>query len=176
MKKLTVICMTLLAMLFAVSCRGPMGPEGPAGTANVASTTMTIKSTDWQWLCVYKDAENHERGQYYVEIDYPNVTQNVYNHGAVLVYMNIEGSWSQLPMTYYYLDTENDILAEASLEVYTQNNGGITLFWTQSDMWDVRPETFTFKIVCIEATVYEHRSDVNYSSYESVKTAFQLDD
>ena len=47
MKKLTVICMTLVAMVFAVSCRGPQGPVGPTGNANVASSTVTVRSSDW---------------------------------------------------------------------------------------------------------------------------------
>jgi hypothetical protein len=50
------------------------------------------------------------------------------------------------------------------------------MFWTESDLWKVRPETREFKIVAIEASVYSHRSDVDYSDYEAVKTAFQLAD
>ena len=40
----------------------------------------------------------------------------------------------------------------------------------------MRPQTHDFKIVAIEASVYSNRSDVDYSSYEAVKTAFQLAD
>ena len=39
-----------------------------------------------------------------VEIDYPAINNNVYNHGAVLVYMDVDGAWSQVPLTYYYQD------------------------------------------------------------------------
>ena len=94
MKKLSVICMTILAVAFFASCRGPQGPQGPAGqdgNANVASSTLTIKSSDWQWLDQY--------GQLMVEIDYPAINNNVFNHGAVLVYMDVDGAWSQVPLT-----------------------------------------------------------------------------
>ena len=174
MKKLSLICMTILAISFLASCRGPQGPAGHDGNANVASSKVTIHDYDWKWDNFYTDAEGNERGQFYVTIDYPAINNNVYNHGAVLVYMDIEGAWSQVPLTYYY--AENDGLYEASIEVATLNDGGVNLFWTESDLWKVRPKTHDFKIVAIEATVYKNRSDVDYSSYEAVKTAFQLAD
>ena len=69
------------------------------------------------------------------------------------------------------------INCEASIEVATLNDGGVRLFWTESDFYDgARPGTHDFKIVAIEASVYSHRSDVDYSSYEAVKKAFQLAD
>ena len=85
-------------------------------------------------------------------------------------------------MTYYYQDwgtNENGqqvlLNCEASIEVATLNDGGVRLYWTESDFYDgMRPQTHDFKIVAIEASVFATRSDVNYSSYEAVKTAFQL--
>ena len=172
MKKLSVICATILAVFFMASCRGPQGPAGHDGNANVASSTVTIYSNNWQWLDQY--------GQWMVEIDYPAINNNVYNHGAVLVYMDVDGAWSQVPLTYYYQDVDSDgntINCEASIEVATLNDGGVRLFWTESDFYDgARPGTHDFKIVAIEASVYSHRSDVDYNSYEAVKTAFQLAD
>ena len=196
MKKLSIICMTVLAISFLASCtkvgpQGPMGPQGPAGNdgnANVASSTLTIKSSDWQWLEQY--------GQWMVEIDYPAINNNVYNYGAVLVYMDVDGAWSQVPLTYYYQDEVNVfdengnpvydehghqlteiINCEASIEVATLSDGGVRLFWTESDFYDgYRPLTRDFKIVAIEASVFSHRSDVDYSDYEAVKAAFQLAD
>lgn len=174
MKKLSLICMTILAISFMASCRGPQGPAGHDGNANVASSTLTIKSTDWQW-----QANN---SQWMVEIDYPAINDNVFNHGAVLVYMDVDGAWSQVPLTYYYQDllthedgTQEVINCAASIEVATLNDGGVRLFWTESDFYDgMRPETHDFKVVAIEATVFATRSDVDYSSYEAVKKAFQL--
>ena len=119
-----------------------------------------------------------------VEIDYPAINDNVFNYGAVFVYMNVDGAWSQVPLTYYYVDvltyddgTTETINCAASIEVATLNNGGVRLFWTESDFYDgYRPDTHDFKVVAIEATLYENRSDVDYSNYEAVKAAFQLAD
>ena len=96
MKKLSMICMTVLAVFAMFSCRGPQGPAGHDGNANVASSTLTIRSSDWEW------SEQH--GNWSVTIDYPAINNNVYNHGAVLVYMDVDGGWSQIPLTYYYQD------------------------------------------------------------------------
>lgn len=176
MKKLSVICMTILAVAFMASCRGPQGPAGHDGhdgnDANVSSSTVTVKSSDWEW--------NNANGQWVVTIDYPAINNNVYNYGAVLVYMDVSGAWSQVPLTYYYQDLDsqgNTINCEASIEVATLSDGAVRLFWTESDFYDeMRPETHDFKIVAIEAAVYGIRSDVDYSDYEAVKTAFQLAD
>jgi hypothetical protein len=174
MKKLSIICMTVLAISFLASCRGPQVPAGHDGNANVASSTVTIHDYDWKWNNFYTDGEGNERGQFYVGIDYAAINSNVFNHGAVLVYMDIEGAWSQVPLTYYYEDDGG--LFEASIEVATLNDGGLNIFWTESDLWKVRPGTHDFKIVAIQANVYKDRGDVDYSNYEAVKKAFQLAD
>ena len=157
------------------SCRGP---KGDPGNANVASSTVTIHDYDWQWNRFFTDGDNNERGQYVVTIDYGAINNNVFNHGAVLVYMNVRGTWSQVPLTYYYYEDDGEVVNfyEASIEVATLNDAGVRLFWTESDMWKVCPDTHDFKIVAIEASVYANRSDVDYSDYEAVKTAFQLAD
>ena len=185
MKKLSIICMTILAVSFLASCRGPqgpIGPEGPAGNdgnANVASSTLTVYPNDWTWTTFFTDGEGNPRGEYSLEIDYPAINANVYNHGAVLVYMDVDGAWRQVPLTYYYYETDDDdnvFFFEASIQVETLGDEGLRLFWTQNDFWNVRPDTHAFKIVAIEANLYADRSDVDYSSYEAVKTAFQLAD
>ena len=174
MKKLSLICMTVLAISFLASCRGPQGPAGQDGNANVASSTVTVRQSDWRWV---NDC------QWMVEIDYPAINNNVYNHGAVLVYMKIDGAWSQVPLTYFYEAEVEDGYSNfaSSIEVATLNDGGVRLFWTESDFYHApdgpgKNDSYDFKIVAIEASVYSHRSDVDYSDYEAVKTAFQLAD
>ncbi len=166
MKKLALICMTLVAMVFAVSCRGPMGPEGPMGNANVVSSTLTIYPSQWYW----------DDPSWRVDIDYKAINSDIDNHGAVLVYMDVEGTWRQIPMTYYYYDGQYDSFYGSSLEVSTYLEG-VSIFWTESDLSQLEaPSTHSFKIVVIAAGVYANRSDVDYSNYEAVKTAFQLAD
>ncbi len=170
--------MTVLAVFTMASCRGPQGPQGPAGqdgNANVASSVVTIRYSDWEWV---NDC------QWVVDIDYPAINNNVFNHGAVLVYMKQGGVWSQVPLTYFYetqLDDGTYGIVASTIEVATLSDGGVRLFWTESDFYH-NPDgpgvedSYDFKIVAIEASVYKDRSDVDYSNYEAVKTAFQLAD
>ena len=181
MKKLSLICMTVLAVFAMASCRGPQGPQGPQGpagqdgNANVVSSTVTVNYNDWQWV---------NNCQWMVDINYPAINNNVYNHGAVLVYMKIGNVWSQVPLTYFYETQFDDGTygnVASTIEVGTLNDGGVRLFWTESDFYHSPDgpgvnDSYDFKIVAIEASVYSHRSDVDYSDYEAVKTAFQLAD
>ena len=171
MKKLTVICMTLFAMLFAVSCRGPMGPEGPAGpagNANVCSSTVTVHPNDWYW----------NETSWRVDIGYDAINANITDYGAVLVYMEDNNTWRQIPLTFYYsiVDEGVENFYSSSLEVSTYDQG-VSVFWTENDFYDgYRPDEHRFKIVVIAASVYQNRSDVDYSNYEAVKAAYQLAD
>lgn len=169
MKKLCFSFLAIFAALVLVtSCRGRDGVDGRDGRdgrdANVASSTLTVNSSDWRWDGV----------SYRVDIDYANITQNIIDHGAVLVYMEVSNTWRQLPMTYYYYDGDYDVYCSSSLEVSSYDNG-VSIFWTENDMTDVgAPEPHRFKIVVIEASVYAARSDVDFSDYEAVKKAFDI--
>ena len=171
MKKLSIICMTLFAMLFAVSCRGPMGPEGPAGptgNANVKSSTVTVRSSDWYW----------DNTSWRVDLEYKAIDADIDDYGAVLVYMNSGDTWRQLPMTFYYSIEEDGVVYyySSSLEVSSYEEG-VSIFWTENDFYDgYRPDDHDFKIVVIAASVFKHRSDVDYSNYEAVKAAYKLAD
>jgi hypothetical protein len=169
MKKLTVICLTLLSVFFMASCRGP---KGDPGNANVISTTITVYPDDW-----YKDNDLSWR----VDINYKAISADITDHGAVLVYIDKGNTWRQLPYTFYYSqynDNGDEVFYSSSLEVSSYDEY-VSIFWTESDFYlgdDYRPETHRFKIVVIAASEYSARPDVDYSNYEAVKAAFQLAD
>jgi len=173
MKKLKLVCMALLAMVAMISCRGPQGPQGPQGpmgNANVVSSTVTIYPNDWRW-------DNNTSWR--VDINYKAIDADIDDYGAVLVYMNMENTWRQLPYTFYYsMELEDGSLGyfSSSLEVSSYKEG-VSIFWTESDFYDqYRPDQHDFKIVVIAASLYNSRLDVDYSDYEAVKKAFQLED
>ncbi len=170
MKKLTLICMAIIATMFFASCRGPQGPAGPAGNANVASSTVTITPNEWYW-------DTQTNTSWRVDIDYAAINLNIHDYGAVLVYMNEGNTWRQIPLTFYYEDPDNPgAFFSSSLEVSTYQ-GGVSIFWTESDFYNgYKPETHKFKIVAIASYLYNDRQDVDYSNYEAVKTVFQLTD
>ena len=165
MKKVKLVCMALLAMVCLVSCRGPKT------NANVYSSTVTVYSSDWRW----------EDPSWRVDLAYDAIDLDVHNYGAVLVYMNNENTWRQIPMTYYYSVIEEDenhnpvtIYCSSSLEV-SSYQGGVSIFWTENDFYNgYRPKDHQFKIVALSSADYSARSDVDYSNYEAVKAAFQI--
>lgn len=171
MKKLTLIGMTLIAMLSVVSCRGPQGPQGPAGNANVVSKTVTVPANKWRW-------DNNTSWR--TDIYFNAITANITDYGAVLVYRDEKNTWRQLPYTFYYSEineeTNEEMFFSSSLEVSTYDEG-VSIFWTENDFCaDYPPGEQRFKIVVIAASVYKSRTDVDYSNYEAVKAAFQLKD
>jgi len=169
MKKL---CFSFLAIFAALvlttSCRGRDGRDGNDGRdANVASSTLTVNSNDWRW-------DNNTSWR--VDIDYDNITPNIIDYGAVLVYMENQNTWRQLPMTFYYSlnGTDGVEYRSSSLEVSSYDKG-LSIFWTESDFSSqYRPETCRFKIVVIEASIYAARSDVDFSDYDAVRKAFDI--
>ena len=172
MKKVKAICMALLAMVVMASCRGPQGPQGPQGNANVASSTVTIHSNDWYW-------DNNTSWR--VDIDYRAITEDITDYGAVLVYMESgTNNWRQVPLTFYYSAVDSQTGQEgfysSSIEVASYDEG-VSIFWTENDFFNgYRPDEHRFKIVVIAVSLYESRSDVDYSNYEAVMKAFQLED
>ena len=167
MKKLTLITLAILTLFAMASCRGP---KGDPGNANVKSSTVTVKPSDWYW-------DNNTSWR--VDINYDAIDADITDFGAVLVYMDDGSTWRQLPLTFYY-EAQNDdgsySLYSSSLEVSSYDNG-VSIFWTENDFYDgYCPDEHRFKIVVIAASYYNSRSDVDYSSYEAVKAAYQLAD
>ncbi len=158
--------MAIIATMFFASCRGP---QGPAGNANVASSTVTAYPSNWIW----------EDGSWRLDIDYAAINMDIHDYGAVIVYMNVENTWRQIPLTYYYSVSDedgNEFFLSSSLEV-SSYQGGVSIFWTESDFYKLAaPDTHQFKIVVIAAGLYYDRQDIDYSDYQAVKTAFQLTD
>ena len=176
MKKLGIVFMTLLAVALTVSCtktgpQGPAGQDGQDGNANVCSSTVTVYPSEWYW-------DNNTSWR--VDIDYKAITADITDYGAVLVYMEDRNTWRQIPLTFYYSivdeETNEECFYSSSLEVSTYDEG-VSIFWTENDFYNgYRPEEHRFKIVVIAASVYNYRSDVDYSDYNAVKKAFQLAD
>jgi hypothetical protein len=161
MRKVTLFCVAFLAMCCLASCRGPKT------NANVYSSTVTVYESDWRWDDV----------SWRVDLEYDAINLAVHNDGAVLVYMDNENTWRQLPMTFYYTDYDNQgnlVNCSSSLEV-SSYDGGVSIFWTENDFYNGRRiGTHRFKIVTLSNADYSARPDVDYSNYEEVKRVFQI--
>ena len=182
MKKISNI-FVMLAILIMTSCgkegpmgpMGPMGPQGPQGPAgedgyvNVASSTVTVFPDDWYW----------DETSWRVDFDYDAVNSDIYNSGVVLVYMESDNTWRQIPMTFYYTDYDNQgnlIYCSSSLET-SFYVGGVSVFWTENDFYDgYRPDEHRFRLVAISTSYYNAHPDLDYSDYNVLKEALELAD
>ncbi|MBX3103278.1 MAG: hypothetical protein KF690_12270 [Bacteroidetes bacterium] len=171
MKKL-LLFLALPLLLSALSCtrEGPPGPQGPAGPAGsngtgplVFSSTITLQPGDWVF----------QAPSYTAEVTWDALTPNIIDHGAVLVYWQVNpNQYTQLPVTFY----QN---AEFSTTVeYWKTDNTLTFWWTDSDQnQPTAPGAQTFKIVIIESTDFLSKtSAVDWSDYHAVKAYYNLKD
>jgi len=107
MKKYVTLAITVMALaaLFVACKKGDTGPAGPPGTSNV-------QYSEWQattaWRLSSTSAGAGKR-TYYFDIAETKVTQEILDHGTVLVFMQFvsdpdsAGIVKQLPSIYYNL-------------------------------------------------------------------------
>lgn len=93
MKHFAFYAMTAATLLFSACAKdGPEGPAGPAGApgnANVKVTTFSAAPGDWSSIS----------GGWAINRGVPNVTQDIVNSGAVIVYLKVGTAYVALPLS-----------------------------------------------------------------------------
>ncbi|MGN0032534.1 MAG: hypothetical protein ACI358_01960 [Candidatus Limimorpha sp.] len=170
--------LTVLMICLAVfSCKGPkgdQGPVGPAGNANVFSAVVDTRPNNWIW--------DSGGCNWYVDFDWVDgITPDIVDNGAVLVYMENPNpsyyAWHQLPLTLYISDEYSSTVET------TYYDGGLSLFWTNSDLNEhlnpcsaLSTDVLSFKVVAIDGYAFSNNSNCDFSDYEAVKRTFNLED
>lgn len=143
------ICSLLLLMAVLVQCTGPVGPMGPQGNDGedgldginyVHSVIYDVDPSDW----------SGNVDGYDVFLDIPEITEEIYYNGVVLVYRLIEiepKSFNLLPYTY----VDNALTIYMDFDAYV---GSINLMY--KEVFDGVNDTpapagiMSFKIVIID--------------------------
>ena len=143
-----VFSLFLLALL-VIQCTGDQGPMGPPGydgqdgidgDVYAYSVIYDIETSEW-----VGDADG-----YRVYLDVPEITEDIYYNGAVLVYRLIEIepiSFNMLPYTY----VDNSLTIYMDFDAYL---GGIDLYY--KEVFEGANDTFapeslmSFKVLIIE--------------------------
>ncbi|TNF48866.1 MAG: hypothetical protein EP305_04290 [Bacteroidetes bacterium] len=108
--------------------------DGSCYYDNIESDEIIINSWDW----------SYSNPMYYALINYPAITQEVVDQGAVLVYMETSTNYySQLPVTFYPSSQWS-----TSVEV-VHTLSQLQIIWTDSDLNTLNPGSWKFKIVVI---------------------------
>ena len=167
MKKLKSILAICAIIVLATSCgkdgdpgaQGPTGPAGPQGPGGVYYQIKTVSS--WAISSTERSAS----------ISASIITSDIYNYGAVMVYVKNSSSWESLPRTYFpYGGNE-----------YTQtwrfmyNTGQVTIKIQDDDLTTPsNPGTQTFKIICLTSERIAAQPGIDLSDYAAVQKAFDI--
>ncbi len=147
------IAIQLLALIFPLAFA--LNACGGDEEAQVESNTFTI--SNWQ----------STGQQWFAEVSYSAITQDIINRGAVLVYMQVSsGAYNQVPLTFY---TNSSYSTTIEVSTYV---GGLTLFWTDSDLIQPgNPGTQRAKVVVIPAGPLEEWVHQNPEELQHFKEA-----
>jgi len=168
---------TFLYVFFSVAillagCRGKEGPVGPTGNANVQSVIYDVPPQNWSWFS--------ELNCYKAVLNVPEITADIYDNGAVLVYSLIHEndplnkSFNMLPYT--FIDTTS--ITYMDFDVFI---GEIDLYlkWVDNGVNDTQAPSATesFKVVIVEGTPLATLKDqVNVSNYNAVVNYLKLNE
>ncbi len=98
-------CVVLCCVVLCLSCQGPVGPagkDGVNGNANVQFISFTLTSRDWP------QGTGTARQSFTYTRTVSQITADVANNGAVLVYQSTDGTvWRALPFSQVYSQTSN---------------------------------------------------------------------
>jgi hypothetical protein len=138
---------------------GAQGPQGQQGNANVQSATFYVNS--WTFDTFY----------YYTTLNYPAITQDIINTGAVLVYSLDNNTISQLPFTFYpSANYSSSVSFEAS-------PSQVKVYVVDSDLTQPNnPGSGTFKVVVMSSRSMLANTNIDFKNYNQVKKAFNLKD
>lgn len=163
------ICSFLLLIAVFVQCTGPEGPMGPQGLDGINYTHSVIYDVD------PSDWSGNTDG-YNVFLDIPEITEDIYYSGAVLVYRLIEiepKSFNLLPYTY----VDNALTIYMDFDAYV---GSINLMY--KEVFDGVNDTpapagiMSFKVVIIEGIpLAKLKTMVNINDFAAVTKMFNID-
>lgn len=155
---LSLLCLALFSF-YIIGCKGVAGPTGPQGiqgnqgNANVHSKTYTVTSWDGVGTSfAFKDIANSD------------ITQEIIDNGAILVYEGNTGLWNAMPYA-----NQNDewrfLIGLNNFRVILLHANGTTVS---------NPGTRNFKVVIISGDALISNPNINWKDYEEVKAKLNL--
>ncbi|MGD0582967.1 MAG: hypothetical protein ABR974_08500 [Bacteroidales bacterium] len=154
----------ILLALTLTQCKGPRGDNGIDGINYTHSVIYDISSSDW----------SGDINGYTVTISVPEITDDIYYNGAVLVYRLIEidpKSFNLLPYTY----VDNSLSIYMDYDVYV---GSINLMFKEVENGEnntTAPGDMSFKVVIIDGiNLAGLKSIVDVKNYNAVSRLLNI--
>lgn len=176
--KIIRICSFFLLMLVFVGCTGPEGPMGPRGyDGNDGQDGLDGLDGSLNYSVIYDVDATEWSGNldgYEAWLDVPEITEDIYYEGAVLVYKLIEIdpiSFNMLPYTY----VDNALIVYMDFDAYL---GGINLMY--KEVFDgindtPAPGNMAFKVLIIEGIPLSTlKKMVDVSDYQAVSKLLKV--
>ncbi len=169
------ICSFILLMVVFAQCTGPEGPMGPQGNDGLDG----LDGINYAYSVIYDVDPSEWSGNtdgYNVFLDIPEITEDIYYNGAVLVYRLIEiepKSFNLLPYTY----VDNTLTIYMDFDAYV---GSINLMYKKVlDGVNDTPAPVTimsFKVVIIEGIpLATLKTMVNIDDFAAVSKMLNFD-
>ena len=137
MKKFIFI--TVLAItFFASSCKDEVG-----GNADMSTVDFTVQSTQWQETGTWQAAGFG----FFVDLDFPEITNNVFQNGTVNLYLKSDDAWIPVPV-YFYNQFQGDLFQGGYF--FRMQKGLFSVEYYESDGQTQNPGTQLFRLVIIQ--------------------------
>ena len=137
MKKL--IFFTVLAIaIFSNACTDEVG-----GNANMSTVDFTVQTSQWKELGTWQEAGFG----YYVDLDFPELTNNVIMDGMVSLYMKIDDAWVPVPVYFY---NQIDQYQFQGGYFYRMKQGVFSVEYYENDGQTGNPGTQIFRLVIVQ--------------------------
>jgi hypothetical protein len=140
MKRLIYISV-LAITLFSTSCTKEYITQG--GNADMSTVDFTVQASDW---ILYGDQGLAGYG-YAVDLNFPELTDNVIQNGMVTLYMKSGTAWIPVPVYFYYLS--GDVTYQGGF-FYRMKKGVFSIDYYESDFQTQNPGTQTFRVVIVQ--------------------------
>ncbi len=133
MKKFILIILVALS-LFSVSCTDEVG-----GNADMSTVDFSVQSSEWRENGTIGDQDYG----FYVDLNFPELTNNVIQNGMVTLYMKAGESWVSVPFNYFYSSFQGGYF-------YSMKVGTFSIDYYESDHQTVNPGTQIFRLVIVQ--------------------------
>lgn len=133
MKRLIFISV-LVITLFSISCTKDTG-----GNADMSTVDFIVQSSDW----IEYGTIGEPGFGYAVDLDFPEITNNVIENGMVTLYMKIGESWTSVPFNYFYSDYQGGYF-------YSMKFNTLSIDYYESDHQTLNPGTQIFRLVIVQ--------------------------
>jgi hypothetical protein len=175
MKKHLAFLMSLLLISLVVlnSCKKEEEDDTayqPAGNYGNANLVSSEKFTLNNWTVYYDDGTNY---LYYIYVAWPVITQDIIDHGVLMVYWEQNGRWVALPTTYGAGSYTNCKLFYMSL-------GQVEIQYTGYNSLGSDPLSYVegkiVRFVAISDAALQAHPGLDLNDYNEVKQSLQLQD